>query len=109
MKALVGTGAVIILFASLCGPAAWAGGGPDIEAGNAVAERSCARCHAIGNAGNSPLAQAPPFRAFAGKWPLENLEEALAEGIVVGHKAMPEFALSTTEISDLIAYLETLQ
>lgn len=107
MKALAGT--AVGLLALLCGPAAWAGGGPDIEAGRAAAERNCARCHATGNAGDSALAQAPPFRTFAKKWPLENLEEALAEGIVVGHKAMPEFELSTTEISDLIAYLETLQ
>ena len=101
------------IIAALClsaqAASAQAGGAPDIEAGAALADRLCARCHAIGVAGESPFATAPPFRTFARKWPLENLEEALAEGIVVGHTAMPAFEFSPTEISDLIAYLGTLQ
>jgi mono/diheme cytochrome c family protein len=81
---------------------------PDIEAGRRFAEANCSRCHAIGPTGASPLAEAPPFRTFVRKWPLENLEEALAEGIVVGHDAMPEFELSPRQIADLIGYLGTL-
>lgn len=91
-----------------CGIAS-AGGAPDIDAGGALADRLCARCHAVGQTDASPFAAAPPFRTFARKWPLENLEEALAEGIVVGHDAMPAFALSPDQIADLIAHLETLQ
>jgi mono/diheme cytochrome c family protein len=51
---------------------------------------------------------APPFREFAAKWPLDALEEALADGIVTGHPEMPEFKLTPDQISAFIAYLETL-
>ena len=107
MKAILKTGVSSCLL--LIGFAALAGGGSDIEAGGAMADRLCGRCHATGATGDSPMLQAPPFRTFARKWPLENLEEALAEGIVVGHKAMPTFEMSPSEISNLIAYLRTLQ
>ena len=78
------------------------------ERGKAMAERLCARCHAIGVSGASPLAEAPPLRTFNEKWPLEQLEEALAEGIMTGHPEMPEFELTPEEIQDLLAYLATL-
>jgi len=86
--------------------------GPDIvniNAGRQFAERNCARCHAIGQTGGSPLAEAPPFRTFEKRWPLENIEEALAEGIDVGHADMPEFELTPRQIRDFIGYLETIQ
>ncbi len=81
----------------------------DIRAGRQFAESNCARCHAIGPTGASPFATAPPFRTFANRWPLENLEEALAEGIFTGHPAMPEFQLTPQEIGSFIGYLETIQ
>lgn len=87
---------------------AWADGA-DLAAGRAIADQNCARCHAIGKDGESPYAPAPPFRTFADNWPVEHLEEALAEGLVVGHKAMPEFTFSPTEIRDFIAYLKSLE
>lgn len=80
----------------------------DLEAGRRLAEENCARCHAVGENGESPFEEAPPFREFPARWPLENLEEALAEGIVVGHEAMPEFVLAPQQIADLLAYIESL-
>ena len=61
--------------------------------------------------GTSPVADAPQFRTLGQRWPLEDLEEALAEGIMVGHEKypMPVFQLGPEEISDLIAYLKTIQ
>ena len=85
-----------------------AGGAPDIEASQSLAEVLCARCHATGVIGKSPLDPAPPFRTLSSRWPLDNLEEALAEGIVVGHKGMPAFVLTPEQISDFIGYLRTL-
>lgn len=85
------------------------GGLPDIEAGRKLAERYCARCHAVGETGTSPFRSAPPFRSFAKSWPLESIEESLAEGITVGHPAMPEFELTPRQIRDFIGYLETIQ
>jgi len=81
----------------------------DIAAGRLFTERNCARCHAIGPSGASPFEQAPPFRTFRSLWPLESLEEALAEGIVVGHPDMPEFKLTPKQIGNFIGYLETIQ
>ena len=78
------------------------------EAGRALAERHCSECHAIGPTGDSPHEDAPPFRTFAKKWPLENLEESLAEGIVTGHPDMPAFVLEPDEIDALIEHLHTL-
>ena len=85
------------------------GSDADIAAGRLFAEQNCARCHAIGPSGVSPFEQAPPFRTFRSLWPLESLEEALAEGIVVGHPDMPEFTLTPKQIDDFIGYLESIQ
>jgi len=85
------------------------GGGIDLEAGRQFAESNCSRCHAIGPKGASPFDPAPPFRTFAKRWPLESLEEALAEGIFTGHPAMPEFELTPQQIGNFIGYLEIIQ
>ena len=58
---------------------------------------------------NPALAIAPPFRTLHTKYPLENLEEAMAEGIVTGHPAMPEFRLDPGQIHDVLAYFRTLE
>lgn len=79
------------------------------EAGRAFAETSCARCHAIGATGSSALAAAPAFRDLHRRYPVEQLAEALAEGIGTGHNAMPEFQLAPAHIADFLAYLKTLQ
>jgi mono/diheme cytochrome c family protein len=83
--------------------------GVDILAGRQFAERNCARCHAVGQTGVSPFDPAPPFRIFARRWPLDSLDESLAEGIVVGHPDMPEFKLTPRQIGNFIGYLETIQ
>lgn len=84
--------------------------GTGVANGEALAEANCARCHAIGAQGESPNPDAPPFRGFKDKWPVENLEEALAEGIVTSHDnvEMPEFEFEADQIGDFIAYLKTL-
>lgn len=81
----------------------------DLQAGQDIASRYCARCHAIGLNDQSPHPEAPPFRTFGDKWPLESLEEALAEGIVVGHPDMPEISFDPVEIFNLLGYIETLR
>lgn len=90
-----------------------AGAGPvsaeGVEQGRQITERLCSRCHAVGREGESPHKDAPPFRTFGNDWPVESLEEALAEGITVGHPDMPEFVLDPDEIASLIAYLASLR
>jgi mono/diheme cytochrome c family protein len=77
--------------------------------GQAIVEQNCAGCHAVGKQGVSPLPAAPPFRTLGQRYPLVNLEEALAEGIVTGHPDMPPFAFEPDEVSALIDYLESIQ
>ena len=88
-------------------PAESAGGSP-LERGRAIAEKNCARCHATGPTGESPLQPAPPFRVLPQRYPIENLAEALAEGIVTGHSAMPEFTFKPDEIDALLTYIASL-
>ncbi len=82
----------------------------DPAAGEEIALRLCARCHAVAPDMASPTENAPPFASFGQEWPVSDLQEALAEGILVGHSdpPMPEFVLTPQEISDLIAYLESI-
>jgi len=79
-----------------------------VQRGRAFAEANCSRCHAVGPAGASPLSKAPPFRTLYQRYPVEDLAEALAEGIRTAHPAMPEFELNPHQIDDLIAYLKSL-
>jgi cytochrome c len=81
----------------------------DIGDGRALLEANCARCHATGKEGMSPLAQAPPFRDLVKRYEPETLAEALAEGIVTGHPDMPEFEFSPEQIGAIIAYLNSLK
>jgi cytochrome c len=69
----------------------------------------CARCHAIDKVSISPLKVAPPFRTLHERYPVESLEESLAEGIVTGHPSMPEFRLDPGQVADVIAYLKSLE
>lgn len=77
--------------------------------GKRIAQNLCAGCHAIGPDGESPHADAPPFHTLSERYPVRLLEEALAEGIAVGHPDMPEFEFSAEEVDQLITYLESVQ
>jgi mono/diheme cytochrome c family protein len=78
------------------------------ERGQAIAEKHCARCHAIDDASDSPMGLAPPFRDLSQRYPIENLAEALAEGIVTGHPAMPRFTFEPREIEALLTFIASL-
>jgi mono/diheme cytochrome c family protein len=80
-----------------------------IQRGQNFAQIHCAQCHAIGRFGDSPVAEAPPFRTLGTKYPIESLAEAFAEGITTGHPTMPEFQLDVAQINDLLAYLSSVQ
>lgn len=102
------------VIASACVAAVlWTGvvraGPAEIAEGARIARDACAPCHAIGATGASPRAEAPPFRDLGAKYDVENLEEALAEGIVVGHPDMPEVKMSEHEVAAFVAWLKTIQ
>ena len=69
---------------------------------------NCARCHAVGKVGESPLAIAPPFRTLHDRYRIDDLAKSFAEGIMTGHPTMPQFKLDPDQINDLLAYLKTL-
>ena len=77
--------------------------------GLAILEKNCARCHALGLTGASPHPQAPPFRDVVERYPVEDLEESLAEGIVSGHPDMPEFTFEADEVNSIVTYLDSLK
>jgi cytochrome c len=82
---------------------------PLVQRGRTFAQTNCSRCHAIGPVGESPLPKAPPFRTLHLRYPVEDLVEALAEGIRTAHPAMPQFQLDGAQIGDLMAYLKSLE
>jgi cytochrome c len=84
-------------------------GATDVEAGRKLAELHCSRCHAIGNEDAGLMEGAPPLRDLKLRYPVEDLAEALAEGMITAHPQMPVFTFSTEEIDDLLAYLDSLQ
>jgi len=85
------------------------GRGPSVQHGEALVEQNCAMCHAVGTSGDSPNPQAPHFRELGRRYPVEDLGEALAEGIIVGHSPMPELRFSGDDVRDIVAYLQSIQ
>ncbi len=79
-----------------------------LREGHALAAARCGRCHAVELTGNSPFRAAPPFRTLGQHYPIESLEEALAEGIFAGHPAMPSAPWTPDEIKRLIGYLKSI-
>ena len=81
----------------------------NVERGKHLALIHCARCHSIDKVTASPFPLAPPFRTLGSRYPVDDLEEPLAEGLVTGHPIMPEFRFEPDEIGDFIAFLKSLQ
>jgi len=82
---------------------------PSAQRGLVFVRTNCARCHSIDKVTASPLKIAPPFRTLHERYPIESLQESLAEGIITGHPTMPVFRLDPGQIADVIAYLKTLE
>jgi cytochrome c len=81
---------------------------PAQQRGFTFVEANCSMCHAVGHTGSSPLPAAPPFRTLHNFYPVDSLQESLAEGIVTGHPSMPMFTLDPGQVDDVISYLKTL-
>ena len=79
----------------------------DLAAGHAVAEKFCAACHAIKPGQKSKHRLALTFPAIANRYSVWGLQEALAEGILVGHGDMPKFIFAPEEINNLLTYMDT--
>jgi cytochrome c len=81
----------------------------DLKRGEDLLARDCSPCHAIGRSGDSLQPDAPAFRTLGKRYPIEALEEALGEGMMTGHPAMPEYAYDADEVGDIIDYLKSIQ
>ncbi|MCR5879839.1 cytochrome c [Phenylobacterium sp. J367] len=81
----------------------------EVERGRALAERNCGMCHATGRTDASKYRGAPAFRDLHLRYDVEALGEALAEGILTGHPAMPEFRFAPDEVISMIHYLRSIQ
>jgi cytochrome c len=82
---------------------------PPAQRGLVFVRTHCAKCHSVDRVSQSPLPVAPPFRRLHERYPVETLQESLAEGIVTGHPSMPEFQLDPGQVGDVIAYLKSLE
>jgi len=80
-----------------------------IRRGRAFARANCSYCHSIDGGSRSPRREAPPFRTLHKKYPVETLEDALAEGMSIGHPRMPEFRLDPNEVGDFISFLKSFE
>jgi cytochrome c len=80
-----------------------------VDRGELLLRKNCSRCHAIGTTGESPHPEAPPLRTLSSRYPIEDLSESLAEGIVSGHPDMPIFVFSPTDVEAIIEYLNSVQ
>ena len=96
---------VLAAYSALATPARAA----NLEQGRRLARIHCGRCHAIDKVSRSPLAIAPPFRTLHERYPVEALQEALAEGITTGHPSMPEFRFEPDQINDFLVFLKSLE
>lgn len=94
--------------ALVCASPVSAADNPEIGYGKKLVETNCARCHAVGATGESSHPDAPPFRSLHLRYPIEDLQEALAEGISTGHPDMPEFVASPEQVDAIIAYIKSL-
>jgi len=82
---------------------------PAEQRGRTFVINNCSRCHAVDKVSPSPLTIAPPFRDLHKRYPIETLQEGLAEGLSTGHPTMPEFRLEPDQINDVLSYLKSLE
>ena len=98
--------ALLPWMASALPAAAWDAG---VERGRTFARTNCAGCHAVERVGTSPHKEAPAFRELHKRYDVDDLGEAFAEGITTGHPGMPEFKFDTAQITDLLAFMKSLE
>ena len=79
------------------------------QQGKALLETHCARCHAVGEAGQSPLGEAPPFRTFGDKLYDTDFEQRLQDGLTTIHPGMPTFRFKREDAEAAVNYLKAIQ
>ena len=77
--------------------------------GRKVVREFCGPCHATAKTGNSPHADAPPFRTLGRSFNLDDFPRLLERGISSNHPDMPEFKFNEETARAVRAYLRTIQ
>ncbi|MCE7030647.1 c-type cytochrome [Jiella avicenniae] len=80
-----------------------------LAVGQQLLEENCSRCHAVTGSGDSPHPAAPPFRTLSERYPVEQIEEALVEGLSTGHPDMPQFVFTPAKAAAIVTYLKSIQ
>ena len=101
--------AVCALFLTACASHEQAQSQSPEARGRTLVEANCSACHATGRSGDSPAPEAPPFRTLSQNYRVADLQEALGEGISVGHPAMPQFTFAPDDVDAIVAYLQSIQ
>ena len=109
MKTLIALAAIFTLSACAAQESVPRADADAEQRGFEIVQSNCGSCHAVGRTGDSTAPEAPPFRRLSENYRVANLEEALAEGISVGHPAMPQFEFSPEDVDALVAYLQSIQ
>jgi len=79
------------------------------ERGRELAEKMCARCHAIGRSGDSPHVGAPPLRELDRRIDLDAFLDRLRGGLASSHPDMPTFRFSRDDARAMTAYVRAIQ
>ena len=80
------------------------------QRGRALLETMCGRCHAVGKTGQSPSADAPPFRTFGDdKLYDDDFGQRLQDGLTTIHPDMPTFQFSRRDAEAAVNYLKFIQ
>ncbi|MDP3488874.1 MAG: cytochrome c [Phenylobacterium sp.] len=82
---------------------------PAAERGLQFVARSCAGCHAVGYGGHSANAVAPGFASVRMRHTAIGLERSLAQIAREGHGEMPPIYMTSAEMQDIVAYIESLE
>lgn len=76
----------------------------DAKVGARLAQRWCANCHVVAPGQPAANADAPSFAAISAARKVPEIQGFLMQS----HPSMPDMNLSRDEISDLIAYMQSL-
>jgi len=109
MAVIKSASSALLVIGLLCGSSAHA---LDAEQqhGQALLERMCARCHAVGTTGTSPNKLAPPFRSLGeNKLYDPDFLVRLQEGYSSIHRFMPTFRFDRENAEAVTNYLKAIQ
>jgi mono/diheme cytochrome c family protein len=79
------------------------------QRGQALAQRLCSTCHAVGVSGDSPHIGAPRFRELGDRLDLATFARTLRRGLESGHQDMPRFKFTREDADAMTAYLRAIQ